>query len=316
VTQTRQPDQPILPGMPRRLYPCTPTRLSTWLDCPRRYRMAYLDRPAPAKGPPWAHNSFGASVHNALAGWWRLRRPERTVLAGGDLLDHGWIEEGYAGPAQSRAHRAVARSMVERYVATLDPAAEPLGVERTVGAPTAQIVVSGRVDRLDARPGPAGSTELAVVDYKTGRRALTTDDARTSLALALYALAAARIFHKPCRRVELHHLPSGEIHAWEHTEATLSRHVQRAEAIAAECRQADERYRTALAAGTLDTPGHAALGGEARRGPAEAVLMNTDEVFPPRPGPGCGWCDFRAHCPEGAAAGPAHRPWDGLADPG
>ena len=67
-------EQPVLAGMPRRLYPCTPTRLNTWLDCPRRYRMTYLDRPAPAKGPPWAHNSFGASVHNALAGWWRLRR--------------------------------------------------------------------------------------------------------------------------------------------------------------------------------------------------------------------------------------------------
>jgi len=228
-------------------------------------------------------------VHNALAGWWQLRRAERTVPAAGDLLDRGWIEEGYAGPAQSQVHRARARDMVERYAATLDPAAEPLGVERTVGAPTAEIVVSGRVDRLDARRGPAGETELAVVDYKTGRRALTADDARTSLALALYALAAARIFHKPCRRVELHHLPSGEIHAWEHTEVTLSRHVRRAEAIAAECRQADERFRA---------------GDE------------TGEVFPPRPGPGCGWCDFRAVCPEGAAAGPAHRPWDGLADPG
>jgi hypothetical protein len=251
--------------------------------------MAYLDRPAPAKGPPWAHNSFGASVHNALAGWWRLRRAERTVPAAGDLLDRGWIEEGYAGPAQSHTYRGLARSMVERYVATLDPAADPLGVERTVGAPTAQIVVSGRIDRLDARRGPGGDTELTVVDYKTGRRKLTTDDARTSLALALYALAAARIFHMPCRRVELHHLPSGEIHAWEHTEATLSRHVQRAEAIAAECREADERFRD----------------GE-----------QADEVFPPRPGPGCGWCDFRALCPEGSAAGPAHRPWDGLADAG
>ena len=54
--------------MPRRLYACTPTRLSTWLDCPRRYRMTYLDRPPPPKGAPWAHNSLGASVHNALAG--------------------------------------------------------------------------------------------------------------------------------------------------------------------------------------------------------------------------------------------------------
>ncbi|MDA8323370.1 MAG: PD-(D/E)XK nuclease family protein, partial [Actinomycetota bacterium] len=48
--------------MPARLYSCTPTRLRTWLDCPRRYRMTYLDRPAPRKGPPWAHNSLGASV--------------------------------------------------------------------------------------------------------------------------------------------------------------------------------------------------------------------------------------------------------------
>src|SRR3954447_19629909 len=70
-------------GMPRRLYTCTPTRLSSWLDCPRRYRMSYLDRPSPPKGPPWAHNSVGASVHNALAGWWRLPLAQRTPDAAG-----------------------------------------------------------------------------------------------------------------------------------------------------------------------------------------------------------------------------------------
>ena len=64
--------QQELPGMPKRLYPCTPTRLSTWLDCPRRYRFSYLDRPQPPKGPPWAHNSVGAAVHSALADWWAL----------------------------------------------------------------------------------------------------------------------------------------------------------------------------------------------------------------------------------------------------
>ncbi len=88
-------------GMPRRLYACTPTRLSTWLDCPRRYRMTYLDRPAPPKGPPWAHNSLGASVHNALAAWWRLPRRERTVTAAGDLLESGWLTDGFADDAQS-----------------------------------------------------------------------------------------------------------------------------------------------------------------------------------------------------------------------
>ena len=134
-----------LDGMPSRLYACTPTRLSTWLGCRRLYRMTYLDRPMPRKGPPWAHNSLGASVHNALAGWWRLPLAKRTAAAASDLLDAGWIDQGYASGAQSAQWRESARGMVERYTATLDPATEPLGVERTVGARTEQIVLVGQV---------------------------------------------------------------------------------------------------------------------------------------------------------------------------
>src|SRR5258708_5707448 len=178
--------------MPRRLYTCTPTRLTTWLDCPRRYRMTYLDRPPPGKGPPWAHNSLGASVHNARAGWGRLPVRERTVSAAGELLERGWIEEGFADSLQSSRYRSWARGMVEAYVTGLDPASEPVGVERTVATRTELIAVSGRIDRLDDRREPGGSGDLVVVDYKTGRHVLTVDDARTSLPLALYALAAGR----------------------------------------------------------------------------------------------------------------------------
>src|ERR1022692_1247280 len=229
-----------LAGMPQRLYRCTPTRLAAWLDCPRRYRMTYLDRPAPRKGPPWAHNSLGASVHNALAGWWRLPPAGRSVTAAGDLLERGWIEEGFADQAQSTAVRSRARRMVERYVAGLDPGREPVGVERTVATRT------GRIDRLDERPADGGPA-LVVVDYKTGRRPLTTEDARASMPLALYALAAARGLRRPCRRGEQHHLTPRGAHAWEHSDATLARHLGRAEDIAAECADADERFAAAQA---------------------------------------------------------------------
>jgi RecB family exonuclease len=297
-------------GMPRRLYSCTPTRLTTWLDCPRRYRMTYLDRPPPPKGPPWAHNSVGASVHNALAGWWRLPRPRRTVAAAGDLLERGWLTDGFADDAQLAAQRRRWRPLVESYVARLDPDSEPLGVERTVATRTDLIAVSGRIDRLDDRlPVPAPRTSpddadlgaadldeadtggepggLVVVDYKTGRHLLTVDDARSSLPLALYALAAARVMRRPCLRVELHHLPTGRVLAWEHTPQSLARQLGRAEDIAGECARADDRYR--------DPAGD--------RG---------DATFPPQPGPRCGWCDYRAHCPEGSAAASGRRPWDGL----
>jgi RecB family exonuclease len=277
-------------GMPRRLYACTPTRLATWLDCPRRYRFTYLDRPPPPKGPPWAHNSLGASVHNALAGWWRLPRRERTVTAAGELLETGWLTDGFADDGQSLEHRNRCRQMVEGYVATLDPHREPVGVERMVATRTDLIAVSGRIDRLDDRStGDGVSRELVVVDYKTGRHLLTVDEARTSMALALYALAAERVMRRPCRRVELHHLPTGTVLAWEHTSESLERHLRRAEAIAAECAHADEQYKA----------------GSSRGGQA-------DDLFAPRPGAGCGWCDFRGQCPEGAAAATARRPWDGL----
>ena len=274
-------------GMPRRLYPCTPTRLSAWLDCPRRYRMTYLDRPPPPKGPPWAHNSLGASIHNALAGWWRLPLSERTVAAAGRLTGRGWIDEGFADQTQSVRYRERAIAMVEAYVARLDPADEPAGVERTVATRTDTIVLSGRIDRLDSRAQDDG-IELVVVDYKTGRHLLTVDDARGSLALALYALAAARVLRRPCHRIELHHLPSGQVLAWSHSDQSLARHLSRAEAIAQECAAADEQLKDGL--------------------PPDRY----DEVFPPRPSPSCGWCDYLRHCPEGRAAAITRRPWDGL----
>ena len=281
-------------GMPRRLYACTPTRLNTWLDCPRRYRMSYLDRPPPPKGLPWAHNSLGASVHNALAGWWRLPRRERTVAAAGDLLERGWLSDGFADDAASARHRTRAGQMVQDYVARLDPADEPAGVERTVATRTDLIALSGRIDRLDVRragrgaPSAVDAGELVVVDYKTGRHLLTVDDARSSMPLALYALAAGRVMRRPCHRVELHHLPTGRVLAWEHSQESLDRQLRRAEDIAAECAAADERYRSGL--------------------PAAA----RDEAFPPSPGAGCGWCDFRGQCKEGMAAAAPRLPWDGL----
>ena len=147
-----------LAGMPQRLYRCTPTRLAAWLDCPRRYRMTYLDRPAPRKGPPWAHNSLGASVHNALAGWWRLPLGGRSVTAAGDLLDRGWIEEGFADQAQSTAVRRRARRMVEHYVAAgSGPRSGRSGADG--GYRTDRIAVSGRIDRLDERPEYGGTAE-------------------------------------------------------------------------------------------------------------------------------------------------------------
>ena len=266
-------------NMPDRLFVATPSKLLAYEDCPRRYRYSYVDRPAPPKGPAWAHNSLGASVHNALRAWYALPREKRRLETIPALLRAGWISEGYRDTTQEAAAFDRAVEWLERYLGDTDPAYEPLGVERTVAAKTTTLALNGRVDRLDRR-----GDEIVIVDYKTGRAELTADDARGSRALALYAYAAERTLRTTCRQVELHHLPTGTVAAHRHTEESLARHLRRAEETVADIRRAER----AVAAGT-----------------------DPDDAYPVAPSPRCAWCDFRAVCPAGADA-PARDPWSAL----
>jgi RecB family exonuclease len=264
-------------SMPRKLIRVTPARLAVWMDCPRRFRMTYLDRPTPPRGGPWAHSTLGAVVHNALRAFFDLPVRRRTPETAVDLVRQGWKDEGFAGPMQSAEYRDKAGGWVADYVAGQDVAIEPVGLERWVSAPVGSIIAEGRVDRIDERDG-----EAVVVDYKTGRHALTTDDARGSQALALYVIAVRRTLRRPCNRVELHHLPTGTVASWDHTEESLGRHQARAEETAEEFQ---------LARDTLDAGG------------------DPDVLFPAQVGRQCSWCDFRRSCPEGQAAQPAVEPW-------
>ncbi|MCW2538855.1 MAG: nuclease family protein [Frankiales bacterium] len=270
-------------GLPRPLFPATPSKLAAF-DCPRRYRFTYLVRPAPPKGQPWAHNTVGAAVHVALARWWQHSAAQRTPELGATLVRRHWQHDGFASAAQSAAWREQAAGWVERYLQDEQIRRpgneEPRGVERTVATRTETLSISGRADRIDERDG-----ELVVVDYKTGRSVLTDDDARGSIALALYALASERTLRQRCRTVELHHLPTGTVASYEHTEASLARQLNRAEQTAIDI------------IGAIDT----VAGG-----------ADPDEVFAPAPGPSCSWCDFRKLCPEGQAASTRREGWDGL----
>jgi RecB family exonuclease len=277
VSSNLVPVQLGFDAMPRRLIKVTPSRLATWVDCPRRFRMNYLDRPTPPRGGAWAHSTLGAVVHNALRAFFDLPVSRRTPEAAVALVGKHWSDEGFAGPDQAAEYRTRAAGWVSDYVAETDVSIDPVGLERWVSAPVGTIVAEGRVDRIDERDG-----EVVIIDYKTGRSALTTDDARSSQALALYVLAARRTLRRPCTRVELHHLPSGTVAAWEHTEESLTRHRTRAE-------EAAEEFH--LATDTLKAGG------------------DPDVLFPAQVGRQCSWCDFRRSCPEGQAAGPQAEPW-------
>ncbi|MEY8043546.1 PD-(D/E)XK nuclease family protein [Saccharopolyspora cebuensis] len=271
-----------LEGVPAELVRVTPARLANWAKCPRKYRMTYVDRPTPSRGGAWANSTLGAVVHNALRAHFGLRPARRSPERAAALVREHWKGDGFADAAQAAEYLRRAQGWVRDYVAALDPEFEPVAVERWVSAPLGTIIAEGRIDRLDDRGG-----ELVVVDYKTGRHGLRVDDARDSLALGLYALAAGARLRRPCRRVELHHLPTGGVAAWDHADESLAAIRARAEELAGE-------FQDAVAA--LDAGG------------------DPERLFPPRTGRHCSWCEFRAHCPEGREAAPDLPPWGLLGD--
>src|SRR3954462_2865677 len=114
-----------MPGMPKRLFPATPSKLACFSDCPRRYRFTYVDRPTPAKGPAWAHNSVGSAVHAALRAWWEMHVPKRPTGAARQLLSSVWSPAGSRGEERSARWAARAAGWLTDYVAGLDPVDEP-----------------------------------------------------------------------------------------------------------------------------------------------------------------------------------------------
>lgn len=261
-------------------YKASPSKLNTWLDCRRRFRLQYVERVR--SFDTWAHFSFGNSVHAALNTWWDLPLERRTPAAGEELLRSKWQTRGYRDQEQSDQWCEQAATMVTGYLADVDPRNEPVNREASYSLLTANLNLTGRLDRLDARDG-----ELVVVDYKTGKSVPTEDDAKTSQALALYAAAAAYRHKATCVQVELHHVPSNTVATWRHTDDSLARHLERMDSVGLEVKQAHDD--------------------------AVSAPDSVDDIFTANPGPLCSYCPYLAQCPEGSAQHVKKESWEGLA---
>ena len=244
----------MLPGMPARLFVATPTKLLTFADCKRKYRYTYLETTAAAEGP-----AVGAQ-HGRRRG---ARDAGRLLALAGDAPYPGRGGRAAArelaarGLPGRRAVGALARAIrrdgrgVPRQASTRTPSRAGWSAPSSFTTARASLAARpGGPDRRAARRGPARATELAIVDYKTGRRPLTATDARSSLAMALYVLGARRVLRRPCTRVELHHLPT------EHGRGRgprrrrrWQRHQRRAESIADDAAAAEKRWRDGPDAG-------------------------------------------------------------------
>lgn len=255
--------------------------MGTWMTCRRQYFFQYVVR-LPAGGPK-AHFSLGNSLHAALRDY---AMPIGAPMTPAQLLEKNWITGGYRDEQMSNTVKSVAHVWLEQYLIN-EGDFSPAGVERSVDYPRDGYTLTGRIDRIDRRIID-GQEQLVIVDYKTGKGVPDEAEARGSLALAFYAVAAWKLLKTPCRQVELHHLPTGTRAVAHLSDETLTRQGARLDALAHEIIDA----RTAHG----EEPSRA------------------DELFAPTPSSLCRWCDFRDFCPEGQLQGEPVPPWQAVLD--
>jgi putative RecB family exonuclease len=198
--------QQILPGIDTATVTfVSPSALDRYRHCPRLYRFLYVDglRRASRTGPAQA---FGTSLHNALRAFFRLPVSARSLEELLALYRKAWVREGYRDREERERERTrgadALRAWYERADTDVVPHATELGLQATYG----EIVLKGRLDRVDADPGGG----LVVVDYKTGRRPATQEAADADEALTIYAALVERRLGRPVSRLVLDYVVAGE----------------------------------------------------------------------------------------------------------
>lgn len=240
------------------------SRIDTFRLCPLQFRYAYIDR---LPGRPAPALSFGTSIHSALERFYDRTVP--TPPSVDDLLGflyEAWDSSGFAQHERDQqvSYYRHAQQVLRRFHAREAPRYRlPAGTEVWFELPVDEVaLVVGSIDRVDAHPD--GSLE--VVDYKTNRRLRDRERVRTSLQLAIYALACEHLYGQLPVAVTLDFVVAG-------TQVRVP---------------TDE----------VDLDG-------ARRAITEtAEAVRGDGPYLPTPNRLCGWCDYRSMCPAWEGEGP------------
>jgi len=182
-------------------------------QCPRRYKLHYLDGLARdfAKARPYI--TMGEHVHGALHDLFLLPVKERSEERLVQLMRDRWRRNrrGFADLAEERSHGERATAQLRRFAQTEDLSVQPFALEDFHKVEDATLALLGKIDRIDRE----GNGLLHIIDYKTGKPRKPDP-----LQLQIYGLIASVEFDPPAIRASYRHLESGDWFTLEVTEET------------------------------------------------------------------------------------------------
>jgi len=192
--------------------------VETYENCPLQFK---LRREWNIPGNVAAALHFGAAVHDTLRDYFevaRVGRPrsQEELLS---MFDIALAERHFDDEHQRDLYRAQGKIQLERFfqVQSRRPAPDVFSTEGEFELQIQGIRIRGRIDRMDR----IGAERVSVIDYKTGAPR-SEIDARKSLQLSIYALAALERWKLHPERLVFYNLETNEEVVTSRTEKELN----------------------------------------------------------------------------------------------
>lgn len=188
----------------------SPSRISTFLDCPLKYRYDTDKQVRAIWGRPKPYLFLANAVHGALRDLYRGGGPSRFDWSwlrrqyARAWQDLDWQAQGFETREQAVSFFRLGETMLEGYWERHQgESARPILIEQTVGEVIEGVRFFGRIDRIDQKDDGT----LEIIDYKTGRQA-EQEGVADSIQLGLYSVLVARKFRPPRVIVSHYYLQS------------------------------------------------------------------------------------------------------------
>jgi DNA helicase-2/ATP-dependent DNA helicase PcrA len=174
--------------------------------CPQKYLFSNVWG---IRGGPHAATSFGSVMHTTIKHFIGELRKKRKVPFEEveSIFAREWTSAGFEDTYQEEEYKCEGLAELRAFhAAVMAEPPEVLAQEKYFELPMEQnIVVTGRIDQVNR----AGAGEEEIVDYKTGRPKPLAQ-AKKSLQLSLYALAAREVLDLNPTRLVFYNLQSNE----------------------------------------------------------------------------------------------------------
>lgn len=182
--------------------PLSYSQISAYQTCGLFYRFQYIDK-LPTK--PKSYFSFGNTLHRCAQHFFKREQGPPTLEEFLEFYDRAWSSVGYFSRKREATDKQAGREILTRFwEVNSQDYRMPLATEKWFTVDVGGVPFRGYIDRVDISP----TGGLNILDYKSGKRDITTGEVEESLQLSMYQIGAQGTWLLPVEKLSLYHLRS------------------------------------------------------------------------------------------------------------